>query len=361
MHSTDAPAGRHFVPTMTVLSVLAAGCGESGLAHQYLAALESRPDNQTCVAPDLNSGAAVADLLSRSGCVDPADITKPYNGLIWYDINSVLWSDGASKQRFLGLPNSTAISIDHEDDWDIPAGTVIVKNFRLNDRLVETRHLMRHPDGQWAGYTYEWNTANTEATRVVGGKVVVIDGQNYSFPSEEDCLFCHNDSAKFAIGPETAQLNREIMTPKTQSVVNQLERLDRIGLFTSPLAGTPATLPSLADPMNTAADLSDRARSYLHANCAGCHRPGGPTPAQMDFRYFVPLPMTNACEVAPTQGDLGLVNPRIIAPGDATNSVLVQRVSRRDQFGMPPIATSLVHHDAVTLLTEWIDSLPGCN
>ena len=29
---------------------------------------------------------------------------------------------------------------------------------------------MRHPDGEWAGYTYEWNAQQTEATRVRGGK-----------------------------------------------------------------------------------------------------------------------------------------------------------------------------------------------
>jgi len=361
MHSAAGLVGGRLAQAMAVLSVLIAGCGDSGLVELEIIALQFRPDNQTCVAPDLNLGATVPDLLSMSGCVDSGDITKPYNGLVPFYINSVLWSDGATKERFMGLPNSTAIAIDDEDDWVFPAGTIITKNFRLNGRLVETRHLMRHPDGEWAGYTYEWNATSTEATRVVGGKVVNIGGQEYNFPSEEDCVFCHNDSALVAIGPETAQLNREVIYPDTQMTVNQLEILDRIALFTSPLAGTPETLPRLVDPMKTTADLSDRARSYLHVNCSGCHRPGGPTPASMDFRYFTPLSIMNACDVAPTRGDLGLINPRIIAPGDAANSVVVERMSRRDQFGMPPIATSIVHSDGVALLTGWINNMHSCN
>lgn len=353
---------RPLVPISVMLSALFVGCGDAGVAGLENVALQSRPDNQTCVAPDLNSGATVPDLLSLTGCVDSADITKPYSGLIPYYVNSVLWSDGAAKERFMGLPNSTAIAIDPEDNWVIPAGTIIMKHFRLNASLVETRLLMRHPDGEWAGYTYEWNAASTEATRVVGGKVANIGNQEYIFPSEQDCLSCHSDSVLVAIGPETAQLNREVIYPDTQQAVNQLEVLDRIALFTSPLAGTPDTLPRLADPMDTTADLSERARSYLHTNCSGCHRPDGPTPTSMDFRYFTPLSSMNACDVTPTRGDLDLINPRIIAPGDAANSAVVERMKRRDEFvRMPPIATSLVHTAGVALLTDWINALSNCN
>ena len=39
-------------------------------------------------------------------------------------------------------------------------------------QLIETRLFMRHPDGDWAGYTYEWNAQRTDATLVQGGKTV---------------------------------------------------------------------------------------------------------------------------------------------------------------------------------------------
>ena len=119
------------------------------------------------------AGAPAADtipgLLSATGCTDSADITRPYSGLVPYDVNAPFWSDGAAKDRHIGLPNGTTITRTLNDDWVFPNGTVIVKNFRLNGNLIETRHLMRHPDGVWAGYTYEWNAQQTEATRVQGG------------------------------------------------------------------------------------------------------------------------------------------------------------------------------------------------
>jgi len=305
---------------------------------------------------------AVPDLLSDSGCVDAADITQPYTGLIPYDLNAPFWSDGADKSRFLGLPNGTTLSIDGQDDWQFPPGTVIVKNFRLNGDLIETRHLMHHPDGVWAGYTYEWNAQQTEAMRVIGGKTVNIAGQDWIYPSEAQCDQCHTSAAGQALGPETAQLNRDLTYPSTGRTDNQLETLDHIMMFTSPLAGTPDTLPALVDPMDTNADIDDRARAYLHSNCANCHQPGGGAPVDIDLRYTTALQDTNACDVIPQVGDLGLANARIIAPGAASRSVLVERANRRDtvSIGMPPIGSTLVDTAGVALLTDWVNGLTGC-
>jgi len=305
---------------------------------------------------------AIPDLLSDSGCVDPADVTRPYAGLVPYDINATFWSDGASKTRFLGLPNGTAMTVDGQDDWQFPPGTVIVKNFLLNGNLIETRHLMHHPDGSWAGYTYEWNASQTEATRVTGGKTVSIDGQDWIFPSEAQCDQCHSSAAGHALGPESAQLNKDFTYPATGRTDNQLETLDHIMMFSSPLAGTPDTLPALADPTDTSASLDARARAYLHTNCANCHRPGGGTPVDIDLRYTTALQDTNACDVNPQAGDLGLANARIIAPGDASRSTLIERVGQRDSMsvGMPPIGSNLVDSAGVNLLTDWVNALSAC-
>ncbi len=322
---------------------------------------------------DINSGrlirlvagsggqSAIPNLLSESGCVDPVDITQPYAGLIPYDLNARFWSDGADKTRFLGLPNGTTISIDSQDDWQFPLGTVIVKNFLLNNNLVETRHLMRHPDGVWAGYTYEWDTQQTEAMRVTGGKTVNIANQNWIFPSEAQCDQCHSSAAGHALGPETAQLNKDFTYPSTGRTDNQLETLDHVMMFASPLAGTPDTLPALADPMDTNADLDDRARAYLHTNCAGCHRPLGGTPVDIDLRYYTALQDTGTCDAIPQAGMLGIQDARIIAPEDAARSTLVARTNRRGDFvAMPPVGSNVIDTDGVALLTEWVNELTGC-
>jgi hypothetical protein len=77
----------------------------------------------------------------------------------------------------------------------------------------------------------------------------------------------------------------------------------------------------MPDPADSGAGMNDRARAYLHSNCAQCHRPKGPTPVDLDFRYATALANTNACDVQPQAGDPGLTNARIIAPGDATRFV----------------------------------------
>lgn len=304
----------------------------------------------------------VPDQLSASGCVDPADVTQPYSGLTPYDINAPFWSDGADKERFIGLPNGTAISINADDDWEFPLGTVLVKNFRKFGQLIETRHLMRHPDGVWAGYTYEWNATETEATRVRGGGSVDVGGVPWIFPDEAECLRCHTAVAGVALGPETSQMNRDFTYPQTGRTHGQLETFDVLSYFTSPLQGDPAVLPALPDPTDAGADLDDRARSYLHTNCAQCHQPGGPTPTDLDLRYDTALASTGACNVAPSAGDLGINMALIIAPGDAARSVLIARMSRLDMdVTMPPLTSNLEDSDGITLLTDWVDSLANCN
>ncbi len=70
---------------------------------------------------------------------------------------------------------------------------------------------MRHNDGNWAGYTYQWNSAGTDATRVIGGKTESIEGQVWNFPSEAQCLLCHTAAAGRSLGLEIAQLNGSLL------------------------------------------------------------------------------------------------------------------------------------------------------
>ncbi len=303
----------------------------------------------------------VPTLLSDTGCTDPTDVTLSYTGLLPYDISAPFWSDGAVKDRYIGLPNGTTITRNADDDWEFPNGTVIVKDFRLNGNLVETRHLMRHPDGVWAGYTYEWNALQTEATRIKGGKTVFTNGQLWTYPSESQCMECHTSAANFALGPETAQLNKSFTYPSTSQAANQLETIDHVMMFTSPLPGPASSLPMLTDPSDSGASASERARAYLHTNCAQCHKPGGPTPSTMDLRYTTVLANTNACNAIPLEGDLGIANSLLIAPGDAARSLIIARANRRDSDGMPPLGSNLVDTGGINLLTTWINGLNSCN
>jgi len=185
-------------------------------------------------------------------------------------------------------------------------------------------------------------------------------GQQWIFPNEAQCLQCHTSAAGRSLGLETAQLNRNHTYPQTGRTANQLLTLNAIGLFTPPMPD-PAVQPSIPDPANTSASLANRARAYLHTNCAQCHRPGGPTSVNLDLRYTTAFASTNTCNATPQAGDLGVgANARLIAPGSAANSILINRVNRRDSNGMPPLGSNQVDTAGVTLLTQWVNSLAGC-
>jgi uncharacterized repeat protein (TIGR03806 family) len=234
--------------------------------------------------PGTGGGNQIPTQLSATGCVSASAPTQPASGMIPYAPTAPFFSDGAAKTRWLALPNGQHIVVENDGDFTFPPGSVLMKNFRLGQTLVETRLFMRHNDGNWAGYTYEWNAQGTDATRVVGGKSVMVNGQPWEFPSEQQCLQCHNQAAGRSLGLEIGTLNGDFTYGATGRTANQLTTLNTIDTLTPALTQTPAQLTAIPDPAGSAA-LDQRARAYLHSNCAYCHRSGGPTPASMDLRY----------------------------------------------------------------------------
>lgn len=302
----------------------------------------------------------VPDDLAATGCVSTSDPKLPSSGMIPYQAVAPFWSDGAAKERWVGLPNGATINPIDPMDWQFPTGTVISKNFSLNNQLIETRLFMRHPDGAWAGYTFQWNDAETSATRVRNGANRVVGAQTWIYPSEGECLTCHTSQAGFVLGLETAQVNSEHFYTSTGISDNQLEVFNHINLFTNDVAEPVSLLPALVDPMDNNAPLQERARAYLHTNCAGCHLPGGPTGVDLDLRYSTSLAATGTCNQPPQAGDLGIANAQLIAPGDSSRSVLIERTNRRDADAMPPLSSNQVDTDGVELLREWVNSLTAC-
>ncbi len=307
-------------------------------------------------------GSGVATQLSATGCVNASNATLPASGLIPYAPNAAFWSDGVVKERWIGLPNGQNITVGADGDWDFPNGTVLVKNFRLDNRLIETRLFMRHPDGVWAGYTYEWNAQGNDATLVRGGKQVTVGGQTWIYPSEGQCVQCHTQAAGRSLGLETRQLAFNITYPQTGRDAHQLVTLNAINTLTPPIANPTDEIP-YPNPTGMAGTLGERARAYLHTNCAQCHRPGSPTPSNMDLRYATALANTNACDIAPGLGDLGITNARLIAPGAPDRSVLPARMNLRGVANaMPPAGLGArVDAGGVTLIRDWINSLANCN
>lgn len=300
---------------------------------------------------------AMAQRLSATGCVDAGDPTQPASAMIPYDVESQLWSDSAEKDRFFALPDDKKIALDSAGDFLFPVGSVLMKHFKFGDKFLETR-LFTYSETGWQGFSYEWRDDQTDAMLLADAKEKNIEGIQWQYPSPAQCLTCHTEAANFSLGLETKQLNAAMEYPKGV-VANQLNTLAHIQLFSSPLTAEQKTT-KLFELTDSTATVEQRARSYLHSNCAGCHLPDGPAPTNLDLRFATTLPATNACDIQPGSGDLGIANARIIAPGEPDRSVLLARMKVRDENQMPPLASHLVDDAAVTLITEWIANLEGC-
>lgn len=302
-------------------------------------------------------------LLSKTGCVDPSNPTQPASGLIPFGVNVPFWSDNAVKDRYIALPDGETITFDaeKENDWIFPTGSVLMKNFRLNGKLIETRLMMHYSKDVWAGYSYEWDEQLGDARLVSSGVTRNIDDQNWYFPSSADCLACHTPSANFALGPNTAQLNGRFNYSEIGGTDgHQLSTFNEIGLFANKISVDDNTLklPAIDD---LDASLESRARAYLDVNCAGCHNEfnNAGIQAEMDLRYTTSFANTNTCneKAVTTIGNLNT----LVVPGYSTQSLLHYRMARRDPHGMPPIGSFIVDEAGATLVSEWINSMTSCN
>lgn len=313
--------------------------------------------------------------LSETGLFLSTHDRRPDPALIPYSVASPLWSDGALKERYIAIPGEGKVRFTRGGNgWTFPEGSVLVKTFLLerevgdrgSARPIETRLLTRQ-QGEWVGYSYEWDERGQDATlvgkqgedRVFRVRDAMAPGgereQAWRYPSRAECMTCHSRAANFVLGLSELQMNRDHGYGAV--VDNQLRTLEHIGLFESPLPKPPVELDRLVDPYDESQDLTARVRSYLQTNCATCHVEAGGGNALMELGYGTPLERMRIVDARPQHDTFGLADPRLVAPGAPGRSVLLERVRRRGPGQMPPLATSVVDEQAVALLRAWIEGL----
>jgi uncharacterized repeat protein (TIGR03806 family) len=332
--------------------------------------------------------------LSETGVFADTKALTPAAGLIPYTVNAELWSDGASKERYLAIPGMGQIEYETVTypqpapgavaGWRFPDDTVLVKTFFLelepgnpaSRRRLETRllHAHRMPgteevgDQVWSGYTYVWNDAQTDADLAdVKGldKVYTVKDpkapggerkQTWHFPSRPECTGCHTFTAKYALGMNTLQLNRD--HDYGGVVANQMATFEHLGLFDKKLPAAPEKLPHLADYRDPKADLDSRARAYLHANCSHCHRKWGGGNAEFQLLATLPLKETGTVDVRAAHGAFDLKDPRLLVPGEPDRSLIQHRMTRLGLGRMPHIASNVVDEAGAKLIADWIKAMP---
>ena len=353
-------------------------------------AISLGPDNEIYIA-NTNNGQSVYKMnsngtivnppqwLSQTGAFSNLNTLEVSQGFIPYSVNTPLWSDGAEKYRWVAIPNDGSHNSPEEEvnfselgEWDFPNGTVFIKHFELQTdetnpnsmKRLETRFLVRADDGSFYVMTYKWLPDGSDAELLPGSfeediTITTAGGgsriQKWYYPSRSDCFICHTDAAKRVLGLKTRQLNGDHTYPQTGNTANQLESWNHIGIFNPTLveSNIPGYLTSKA-LTDTSATIEFRARSYLDANCAGCHRPGAGGRAEFDLRLTTPLGSQGIIN-EPVYEDLGIAGAAVIVPGDTSKSIMYQRMRTTDPCcTMPPIGRSLTDELALSIVGEWI-------
>lgn len=305
---------------------------------------------------------------------------NPNDKVVPYAPASSLFTDYASKKRFIWMPAGTKATYDGDDkSLNFPVGTILIKSFYYNTvqpdnttKIIETRLMIKKSSG-WTFAEYLWNDAQTEAYLVTGndfasgtstnitfkkpnGDVISTD---YRIPSESECFACHKlNNQPVPIGVKPQNLNYQYNY--TSGLKNQLQKLLDEGYLQS----YPTNIVSTVNYEDVTKPVDLRLRSYLDINCAHCHQ----DLARCDYRAIrLSFNMTNnltnlgVCVTADEPVDSSI--EKIIKSGDYTKSVMNYRMSSVSESNrMPLLGRTVVHDEGVLLLRQWINSLSiPCN
>ena len=276
----------------------------------------------------------------------------PADDVQLYEIRTTLFTDYAAKQRLVKIPFGQAMRYINSDLLpSFPNNTLIAKTFyyflderdpALGKKIIETRVFLKLESG-WTATDYVWNDTMTEAFRDDAGGMIPIsyideDGitnnVDYIIPSNTDCFTCHNSfNATLPIGMKLRNMN---FTPSFIGY-NQLQYLTDNGLLLG--VSDPTAISAIPNWENGSLTLEERARAYMDVNCAHCHSPGGSVPPgfALDLRYETAF---NETGIYPNRGE-------IEARFASTSPI----------YRMPQLGRTIVHDEALNMLTEYLESL----
>jgi len=307
--------------------------------------------NDRGISDTIEDNIGFKDKLSDYGLFQ-GDMAKliPYENAEIFELGSTLFTDYASKQRFILLPAGQKMKALGNDLPDFPDGTILVKTFfypNTSDstkdslHIVETRLLIK-TDGQWNAATYQWNSAQDEAYWIKEGAVVpvhFIDATGkerttgYTIPSRSDCSACHRQKDKiFPIGPKLRNMN--LTVHREQKELNQLAYFQQKGKLE---IQSISSIEKAIDYHNLAEPLERRARIYLDINCAHCHQPNGIAYiTQLDVRWATPIHETG---IWLKQGKIA------------------HRITTKGELHMPKIGTTIGHEEGIKLILDYLNNL----
>ena len=310
-----------------------------------------------CV-PLLPVDAEVPELLSATGLYDDIANKQVAAHALPFVPAYELWSDDAAKQRWIYLPACTPIDTSDMNDWSLPVGARMWKEFRSGGVLVETRLIERVGEGanDFLYAAYLWDSEETEANRVPLGRVDAL-GTSHDVPDEEACRRCHGSHERGggrpsrALGVSALQLSH-----------------DGPGLTLDGLAAAELLSHPPAASYGVPGNATERAAlGYLHANCGHCHNDTIDRVPQVSLSLWLDVDVTTVATASAYLTAVGQPNaifnaPPVTArvePGQpSTSSVWFRMNQRGNNAQMPPLASEVVDAAGLAAVESWIGSLP---
>jgi hypothetical protein len=326
----------------------------------------AQPMGNGCDAQIANSTDSLPNDLACTGLYEDIASKKLASGMRAFTPAIPLWSDGSEKERWIYLPPGTKIDTSDMAQWVFPTGTKLFKQFSAGGKRIETRLYQKLATGDWSHATYIWDSAETTATRELGGKSVsvgkggtFVGGSMYHVPTQRDCDQCHEGRAERVLGFEAISLGLAGASGLT------LDALVKDKLLTDPPAKTQLVIG------DDGSGMAPEVLGWMHINCGvSCHndRPASEAyqtllrlrldPAQLDGRSSRTLEPETSTIGAPAKSTRFVGQTRIVR-GSPTQSLLYQLITSRagKTKQMPPLATTAVDTEHANLIKDWITKM----
>lgn len=333
-------------------------------------------------------------LLSQTGLYTDVGNRVLAPNVYAFEPTYALWSDNASKQRWVYLPPGTMIdSTSNMDFWAFPEGTKLWKEFRRDNKLIETRLIQKIGVGlnDWYMVAFKWNADGKDAVAIPEGEKNSM-GTQHDIPTKEGCVSCHKAMWDNVLGFSALQLSHAIPSGAPANTLN-LAKISQMGWLTTAPAGD-FVLPGTA--------TEKAALGYLHANCGTCHNIYGKaymTGADLDLwthlDQMATVQQTRAylstvCDEWPKGPDTGAavppdknnpitscspnhatgrpvegtiskvavrIKPQNVA-GSAIHELMGLRGDANSMSQMPPLGTKATDPTGLAAVAAWINSLP---
>jgi glucose/arabinose dehydrogenase/mono/diheme cytochrome c family protein len=285
-------------------------------------------------------------------------------------VNQGPWHPHVSEAARLALPAGAKLRFDTNGAARMPAGAVLIRDFFRESApggsatltRIETRLVALDEPRAW-GASYRWTSADEAVLQEEGdvadvGPVADAKGRptplNWWFPALDDGLAWPTPNVGFSFPLSLAQL--AVVEDGAESKWSQLAEWRQAGWIDDNVTEPAAPFRTVA-LNDREAPVEQRVRSYLDANCAVCHQPGGASRGLFDARFATPLADAGLVPGELAAGDLGIAGARLVEPGDPEKSILYQRLRRGDFVRMPPVQYHDEPSPLLPVLADWIRSL----